>query len=87
MLSKDQIKKNLKQDPFWEPDPDATGSEWKLYEEVLSELEEETYSPDKEKTAKEKYENELDEDDLEYPFGEEDEMDELDPDPLEDEEY
>ena len=37
MLTKDQIRKNLEKDPFWEPEEDASDEEWDLFDEVLAE--------------------------------------------------
>lgn len=39
MLTKDQILKNLKEDPLWEPDDDATEEEWDLFDEAYEEFE------------------------------------------------
>jgi len=39
LLTKDQIKKYLENDPYWEPDEDATHIEWELYDEVCDKME------------------------------------------------
>jgi hypothetical protein len=38
LLNKDQIRKNLKNDPYWEPDEDANYEEWELFDEVCDEM-------------------------------------------------
>ncbi|OGC60540.1 hypothetical protein A3K34_01810 [candidate division WWE3 bacterium RIFOXYC1_FULL_40_10] len=39
MLTKEQIVKNLQNDPTWEPAEDASPEDWELYEEVCIEME------------------------------------------------
>lgn len=41
MLNKDQIRKLLKNDSYWEPDEDANYEEWELFDEVYEEMEKE----------------------------------------------
>lgn len=38
MLTKDEIRKRLKEDPDWEPRDTATDREWDLYDEVRDEM-------------------------------------------------
>jgi hypothetical protein len=39
MLTKEQIRKNLKENPDWEPEGDLTAEEWRLFDEIFDELE------------------------------------------------
>jgi len=41
LLTKDQIRKKLKDNPYWEPADGATHEEWDLYDEVCEELDNE----------------------------------------------
>jgi len=41
MLTKDDIRKNLKLNPLWEPDDDASYKEWEMFDEVFEEAESE----------------------------------------------
>lgn len=39
MLTKEEIKNKLAQDPDWSPDYDASDEEWDLYDAVLDDME------------------------------------------------
>ncbi len=39
MLTKEKIKAKLRDDPFWEPDEEASEADLELYDEVLKEME------------------------------------------------
>lgn len=39
MLTKDQIRKNLQNDPYWEPDEDASQEVWEMFDAVYQEME------------------------------------------------
>ncbi len=38
MLTKDDIRRNLKEDPYWTPDDDASNEVWDWFDEVYDEL-------------------------------------------------
>lgn len=40
MLTKDQIRAELKKDPYWELPDEASNQEWQWYDEIYEELEE-----------------------------------------------
>jgi len=71
LLTKEQILKNLKEDPLWEPEEDATNQEWDLFEEAYEEFEAETDDQRKQKPL----DSEVDEEDFTYlPEDEDDEL-------------
>jgi hypothetical protein len=38
MLTEAEIRKNLEENPYWEPDEDVSDDEWDLYEEIKEKL-------------------------------------------------
>ena len=47
MITKDQIRIYLKENPYWEPDDDTTYKVWELFDEVCDEIDRKNENYDK----------------------------------------